>query len=93
MNGNEKWIEVDKVTAANGNGSYTFDPTGIAPGTYYVGGYMYDKSTYVFTTSHLTSPITIPAPTFALTGPTSGQYTAGQSITIAWTAANLRPTV
>ncbi len=88
-NGNEKWIEIDKVAAANGNGSYSFDPSGFAPGTYYVGGYMYDKVTHIFTNSHLTAPITIPAPTFALTGPTSGTYAPGQSMTIKWTAANV----
>jgi len=42
-NGNERWIEVDQVAAANGNGSYTFDPGGIAPGAYYISGYVYDK--------------------------------------------------
>ncbi len=87
-NGNEKWIEIDKVAAANGNGSYAFDPTGFAPGTYYVGGYMYDKVSHVFTNAHLTAPITIPAPTFTLNGPASGQYTVGQPVTITWTAAN-----
>ena len=56
--------------AANGNGSYNWDTTGVAPGTYYIGGYLYSggKPTY----SHLTQSITIQAataPTFTLTGP------------------------
>jgi hypothetical protein len=88
-NGNEKWIEIDAVAAANGNGSYTFDPTGFAPGTYYVGGYMFNKSTKTFTNSHLTQAITVPGPSFTLTGPTSGTFAAGQPLTITWTAANV----
>ena len=88
-NDNEKWIEVDKVAAANGSDSYSFDPTGLTPGTYYVGGYMYDKSLHTFINAHLTTPITIPAQTFALSGPTSGTFAAGQSITINWTAGNI----
>ena len=89
FDGNEKWIEVDKVTAANGSGSYNFDPSGLAPGTYYVAGYMYDKSTKAFTNSTLTSAITIPAQSFTLSGPTSGTFAPGQNITITWTAANV----
>jgi hypothetical protein len=59
-NGNEKWMEVDQVTATNGDGSYSFDPVGITPGTYYVGGYMYDNTAKKATNqSHLTSAITI----------------------------------
>ena len=90
FNGNEKWIEVDKVTAANGDGSYTFTLSGVAPGTYYVGGYMYNKSTYVFTSSHLTTTITVPSPSFNLsTSTSSGGFAANQNITINWTAANV----
>ena len=40
INGNEKWIEIDAVTAADGTASYTWNTTGVAPGTYYVGGYL-----------------------------------------------------
>ncbi|MBN2581092.1 MAG: trypsin-like serine protease, partial [Pirellulales bacterium] len=98
MNGNERWIEIDKVAAVNGNGSYTFDPAGIASGTYYVSGYLYNNATKAATVSQLTSPITIsnggqtdpnqPA-TFTLSGPTSGTYTAGQNVTVTWTATNV----
>ncbi|MGA2796161.1 MAG: hypothetical protein ABSE63_01150, partial [Thermoguttaceae bacterium] len=87
LNGNEKWIEIDKAAASDG--TYTFNPARFAPGTYYVGGYMYDEVTHVFTTSHLTGAITIPAPTFTLTAPTSGTYAPGQSMTITWTSANV----
>jgi hypothetical protein len=86
-NGNEKWIEVDKVSASTG--SYTFTMPNVAAGTYYVAGYMYDKATYAFTYSYLTSTITVPAPTFTLTGPASGTYVPGDSVTITWTAANV----
>ncbi len=87
--GTERWIEIDKVAASNGNGSYTFDPGNFLPGTYYIGGYMYDKKLWTFTNSHLFTPITIPAPTFTLTGPTSGSYSPGQLLTITWTAGNV----
>ena len=85
-NGNEKWIEVGKKAAANGSDSYVFDPSGFAPGTYYVGGYLYNNTTHTPTYSHLPTPITILAPTFTLAGPTSGTYAPGQSMTITWTA-------
>jgi len=68
-NRNEQWIEVDLVAAANCNDSYTINPDNFPPGTYYIGGYMYDKTLRTFTESHVTAPITIPAPSFALTGP------------------------
>jgi hypothetical protein len=71
-NGNEKWIEIGKKTAVNGSDSYTFDTSGLAPGTYYVGGYLYNHTTHTPIYSHLSTPITIPAPTFTLMGPTSG---------------------
>jgi hypothetical protein len=88
-NGNEQWIEVDKVTASDGNGSYTFNMPNLAAGTYYIGGYMYDKVTYAFTYSHVTSTITVPAKSFTLTSPTSGRYSPGDLVTIAWTATNV----
>jgi hypothetical protein len=56
-NGNEKWIEIDKVSASTG--SYTFNMPNVAPGSYYVGGYMYDKATYLFTYSHVLQSITV----------------------------------
>ncbi|MGA2798788.1 MAG: Ig-like domain-containing protein, partial [Thermoguttaceae bacterium] len=56
-NGNEKWIEIDKAAASDG--TYTFNPAGYAPGTYYIGGYLYDKKLLTFTGSHTGSTITI----------------------------------
>ena len=87
-NGNEKWIEIGQVCAANGCGSYAIDPANFMPGRYFIGGYMWDGG-HKFILSHLTKPIIIPAPTFKLTGPTSGIYTPGQSVTITWTACNV----
>jgi cyclophilin family peptidyl-prolyl cis-trans isomerase len=85
-NGTEKWIEIDGVAAANGYGTFNWNTTGLKPGTYYVAGYLWN-GVGAFTWSHLTQPITIVAApqTFALTGPTSGTYQAGQTATISWT--------
>jgi hypothetical protein len=62
MNGNEKWIEIDQAKATDGH--FTFNTTGYAPGTYYIGGYMYDnvlkKATY---SPYLSQPIVISAST------------------------------
>ena len=87
--GNPKWIEVNGVSGANGAGSYTWNTSGIAPGTYYLAGYLDDTGEGYF--SHLTSAITVAAatPSFTLTGPTSGTFTAGQSVTFQWAAANV----
>jgi nuclear transport factor 2 (NTF2) superfamily protein len=88
LNGNEHWIEIDMVQAASGSGSYVWNTRGVAPGTYYLAGYMYDwNGTAVV--SQLSQPITIVAQSFALSGPTSGSYTVGQAVTITWTSANL----
>jgi cyclophilin family peptidyl-prolyl cis-trans isomerase len=89
---NQKWLEVDQVTAANGGASYAWNTTSVAAGTYYLSGYMYDFSTSKAVYSHLgTSIVIAPAPpaAFALTGPTAGTFTAGQSVTIGWTATNV----
>ena len=59
-NGNETWIEVNQVAAANGNGSYTWNTTGVKPGTYYVAGYLNTNGTLTY--SHLTQSIVIAAP-------------------------------
>ena len=87
--GTEHWIEIDGVAAASGIGSYTWNTSGVAAGTYYIAGYMYDNAG-TFTFSHLTQAITItPAQAFTITAPTSGTYAAGQTVTIQWTAGNV----
>ena len=91
---NEHWLEIDQVTAANGAGSYSWNTTGIAAGTYYLSGYTYDFSTGQQLLSHLTTSIIITAsasgPTpFTITGPSAGTFSAGQSVTIHWTATNV----
>ena len=87
-NGNETWIETDQV-AANGDGSYSWDTTGLSAGTYYVGGRLSSGGDVKL--SHLTQAITIfvPPPTFDLTSPTTGVYRAGRNVTIAWAANNV----
>ena len=83
---NEHWIEIDGVTAASGTVAYGWNTAGVASGTYYLSGYMYDFSTSQAAFSHLSTAIVISAP-FSITGPTSGTFVAGQSVTIQWTAA------
>jgi cyclophilin family peptidyl-prolyl cis-trans isomerase len=92
INHTEHYFEVDKVTANNlstGYGTYTWDTTGMKPGTYYIAGYIWSNGKPTF--SHLTQAITIvaaPTATFRITAPTSGTYTVGQEVTIYWTANN-----
>ncbi len=91
FNKNEHWIEIDRVKAADGSGAYAWNTTGVKPGTYTVAGYMWDGN-HTFTTSHLTQTITItvaPAQTFALSGPTSGTFIVGQSVSIQWMAGGV----
>jgi hypothetical protein len=56
---NQHWIEIDGVTAANGAGSYSWNTTGIAAGTYYLSGYMYDFAVDKAVYSHLGTSIVI----------------------------------
>jgi hypothetical protein len=75
------------ATAANGAGSYTWNTTGIAAGTYYLSGYLWDATAGQPIYSELyTTPIVIQADSFALTAPSPLTYTAGSSVTIQWTA-------
>jgi hypothetical protein len=89
--GNPKWIEIDGVSATNGSGTYSWNTTGLAAGTYYMAGYLYTPSgTAVF--SHLATSFSVSgaaAPAFTLTGPASGSYSAGETITVQWSAANV----
>ena len=89
---NEHWIEVDQVIAGNGAAGYRWNTAGVAAGTYYLNGYIFDFDTGKAVYAHLgTSIVITPAPiaTFALSGPSSGTFSAGQSVTIGWTAANV----
>jgi probable HAF family extracellular repeat protein len=91
INGNETWITINSVSAANGYGTYKWNTTGIAPGTYYVAGYLWSGKA-IF--SHLTASCKIvapPSPTFRVTAPTSGTYTVGQSVTVYWLISNASP--
>jgi len=56
---NQHWIEIGGVTAANGVSSYVWNTTGMAAGTYYLDGYMYDCSTGQAIASSLTTSIVI----------------------------------
>ena len=96
FNGNEHWIEIDGVTASNSGGTYTWNTTGVAAGTYYLAGYMYDGSQdlHHLAPDRRQSPLPTAAScgrhqTFAVTGPTSGSYQAGQTVGIQWTAGNV----
>jgi hypothetical protein len=88
FNGNETWLTYNQA-AANGFGSYSWDTTGVTPGSYYVGGYLYANGSPTY--SHLTGAVTIRAntPAFTLTAPTSGTFSVGQTLAIQWTAANV----
>ena len=95
FNGNEKWIEVDGLAAANGTITYTWNTSSsMAAGTYYLAGYMYDGSS-TFTKSHLTTDDHhhgrrfLHRQSFSVTSPASGTYAAGSSIVITCSAANV----
>ncbi|MCE5267958.1 MAG: peptidylprolyl isomerase [Planctomycetaceae bacterium] len=69
-NDNEQWIEVDAVAAANGYAVYTWDTAAVAPGTYYVAGYLWSGSAAVC--SRLATPVTLTA-ALTLDAAASGQ--------------------
>jgi hypothetical protein len=89
VNGKMHWIEVEAQAAANGYGTYSWNTTGVAPGTYYIGGYLYSGKAV---RSYIATSITIkadPGPTFRLTAPASGSYNVGTQVVVAWTASNM----
>ena len=61
FNGNEHWIEINKVTASDGTGTYTWNTAGVATGTYYLAGYLWNGTTPTF--SHQATAITLVAST------------------------------
>ena len=50
----------NQATAVNGYGTYQWNTTGVAPGTYYIGGYLWSGGKPIY--SHLTQSITILGP-------------------------------
>ncbi len=56
-NGNEHWIEINQAPATDGNGTYYWNTTGVAPGTYYIAGYLWSNNEPTF--CHVMSSITI----------------------------------
>ena len=84
---NAHWI-YNVATAANGAGSYVWNTAGVAAGTYYLSGYLWDATAGQPLYSELyTTPIVIPADGFTLSTPTPLTYAPGQNATIQWTAA------
>ena len=80
---NQQWIERGVVTAANGTASYGWDTAGLAAGTYYLDGRLFDSTTGMTASSNLGTPITILTPTAAtLASSASGPLVYGQSVTV-----------
>jgi len=90
MNGNEHWLTVD-MPVSSGPGTFSWDTTGVAPGTYYVAGYMNDwNGTLTF--SHMTAGqgVTV-QPSFAVTGPGGVTVAPGDQVSVTWSAYNVVP--
>ena len=51
-----KWIEIGALSATDGAGPYSWNTRGLAAGTYYLAGYLYDDGLGYL--SHLTAAIT-----------------------------------
>ena len=83
---NAHWL-YNVATAATGAGSYVWNTAGVAAGTYYLSGYLWDAPAEVPSYSELyTTTIVIdPGDSFALATPSPLTYTAGQNVTIRWT--------
>ena len=75
------------ATAANGTGSYAWNTTGVAAGTYYLSGYLgMPRPAQPVYSELYTTPIVIQTDSFALSTPSPLTYSGGQSVTIQWTA-------
>ena len=83
---NATWM-YNVATAANGTGTYAWNTTGVAAGTYYLSGYFWDATTGQPLYSELyTTPVVIQAgDSFLISTPSPLTYTAGQNVTIHWT--------
>ena len=87
MNGNEHWMVID-TAVSNGEGSYQWNTSGVAPGTYYLAGYMYDwNGTYSI--SQLGQAIMIEGGGFDMLSPDASVATAGESVRLRWSASAL----
>ena len=60
-NSNQQWIEIDGWRRPTAPTTYIWDTSGVAAGTYYIAGYLWDGGS-TFTFSHLTQAIHITAP-------------------------------
>ena len=78
------WIEIDQVAAANGSRQLQLEHRPASRRARIISaGYLWSDGTPYF--SHLTQSITIkpaPCPIFGITAPTSGTFTAGQTVPI-----------
>ena len=83
---NATWM-YNVATAGNGTGTYAWNTTGVAAGTYYLSGYFWDATAGQPLYSELyTTPVVIQAgDSFAISTPSPLTYTAGQNVTIQWT--------
>jgi cyclophilin family peptidyl-prolyl cis-trans isomerase len=81
-NSNQTWIVVDRALTTAGDGAYVWNTTGVKPGKYYLGGYVWSNGKATF--SHLTKPITIVAPS----APTGYSVEANDSVINAAEAAS-----
>ena len=83
---NATWM-YNVATAATGTGTYAWNTTGVAAGTYYLCGYLWDATAGQPLYNELyTTPIVIQAgDSFAISTPSPLTYTAGQNVTIQWT--------
>ncbi|MGO9109892.1 MAG: IPT/TIG domain-containing protein [Thermoguttaceae bacterium] len=74
--GDPKWIELNGVAAGNGSGSYSWNTAALAPGTYYIAGYLYTSSSGATVLSHLTTSFTVTASLHRAASPSTPIYAA-----------------
>ena len=82
-NGNHTWIALSQSE----DGSYSWNTSGVAPGTYYIFGMIYDGecSDHDYASGTVTVLAPNICPTLDMTSPSSNQtVTQGQNVAIAW---------
>ena len=89
-NYNEHWVVVDYGPISDGAGSYLWNTAGVAPGTYYLAGYMYDWHG-TFTISQMTEPVTVKRRFEILAPPLPATAAPGDVVPIQWTTCNVVP--